>query len=84
MSKQIKIKGRLRTLLQVSLYLGFLLVAINVWTFLIDARAGAVLLGFLVFYFAIICYLLFYNKPYLKFRKMELVFAESSDILSMY
>ncbi|HKM03262.1 MAG TPA: DHH family phosphoesterase [Lachnospiraceae bacterium] len=63
MNGKIKIKGRLRTYLQASLFLGVLLVMINIWILTIDIAAGLILAGFAVFYFLIICVLLFYNKP---------------------
>lgn len=63
MNGKIKIKGRLRTYLQASLFLGVLLVMINIWILTIDIAAGLILAGFAVFYFSIICVLLFYNKP---------------------
>ena len=63
MNGKIKIKGRLRTYLQASLFLGALLVMINIWILTIDIAAGLILAGFAVFYFLIICVLLFYNKP---------------------
>lgn len=63
MSGKIKLKGRVKTYLQVSLLLGILLVVVNVWIALMDKRAGFILGCFTVFYLAIICILLFYNKP---------------------
>ena len=63
MSKKIKLKGRLKTYLQSSLLLGILLAAVDIWIFMIDLRAGAALTCFTVFYFIVICAMLFYNKP---------------------
>lgn len=63
MSKQVKLKGRLRTYLQASIMLGVLLLCVNLCTFFIDYRAGMLLSGFTIFYFAIVFALLFYNKP---------------------
>lgn len=63
MSKKIKLKGRLRTLLQASLVLGILLIGVNLLVYVIDYRAGLVLTAFVVFYFAVLIALLLYNKP---------------------
>ena len=63
MKKGIRLKGKLRTYLQASLYLGILLVLVNICIFMIDARAGLLLAAFVIFYFAIVGALMFYNKP---------------------
>ena len=63
MKKRIKLKGRIKTFMQFSLYLGILLLAIDLAVFLLDVRAGALLLGYTVFYFVITLTLYFYNKP---------------------
>ncbi|MCM1425258.1 MAG: DHH family phosphoesterase [Eubacterium sp.] len=63
MKNSVKLKGRLKSYLQSSLYLGFLLIAVDVLIYFIDYRAGLVLTCFIVFYLAIILSLMFYNKP---------------------
>ena len=63
MSKNIKLKGRLKTFMQASLFLGALLAAVNLLIYMLDYRAGFVLSAFLVFYFAIVIILFVYNKP---------------------
>lgn len=63
MGKKIKLKGRLKTFLQASLLLGVLLLFVNFIIFLVDYRAGLLLACFVVFYFTIVCALLYYNKP---------------------
>ena len=63
MKNSVKLKGRLKSYLQSSLYLGFLLIAIDLLIYVIDYRAGLVLSCFIVFYFVIILSLMFYNKP---------------------
>jgi len=62
MNKQIKITGKIKIYLQASLYLGILLVLVNVGIYFVDVRSGLLLSCFCVFYFAIIAALLFYNK----------------------
>lgn len=63
MKNSVKLKGRMKSYLQSSLYLGFLLIAVDVLIYFIDILAGAVLSCFIVFYLAIILFLMFYNKP---------------------
>lgn len=65
MKKRIRIKGRLRTYTRFSIYLGFLLLAIDLAVFLVNVTAGFLLLGYAVVYFAITLSLYFYNKPIL-------------------
>ncbi|MCM1134335.1 MAG: DHH family phosphoesterase [Clostridium sp.] len=59
----IKLKGRLKRYVQTSLYLGFLLVVVNLLVYLFSVPAGLVVTGFLVLYFAVVLSLHFYNKP---------------------
>ena len=63
MKNSVKLKGRLKSYLQSSLYLGFLLIIVDVLIYFIDYRAGLVLSCFIIFYLAIILSLMFYNKP---------------------
>lgn len=63
MKKRIKLKGRIKTYIQYSIYLGVLLAVINVTMFLVNIQAGVLLTGFTVLYFAITLSLYFYNKP---------------------
>lgn len=62
MKKRIKIKGRLRLYLQSSLMLGIMLAFVNLGIYLMDYRSGLLLTGALLFYFAVIFILMFYNK----------------------
>jgi len=63
MKNSVKLKGRMKSYLQSSLYLGFLLIAVDVLIYFIDVRAGLILSCFILFYLAIILFLMFYNKP---------------------
>lgn len=65
MKKRIRIKGRLRTFTRFSIYLGFLLLAIDLAVFMVNVTAGFLLLGYAFVYFAITLSLYFYNKPVL-------------------
>ncbi len=61
--KRIRLKGRLRIYMQTSLYLGLLLLLVDVGTYFLDVRAGFLLSCFLLFYFGMIVLLMFYNRP---------------------
>ncbi|MCM1027580.1 MAG: DHH family phosphoesterase [Roseburia sp.] len=63
MKKRIRLKGRIKTYIQFGIYLGVLLCGVDAAMFLIDLRAGALLAGYTVVYFAITLSLYFYNKP---------------------
>ena len=63
MKKRIKLKGRIKTYIQFSIYLGILLCIVDAAMLMIDTRAGLLLAGYTIFYFAITLSLYFYNKP---------------------
>lgn len=63
MKNTVKLKGRMKSYLQASLYLGFLLAVVDVLVYMLDYRAGLVVTAFLIFYFAIILSMMLYNKP---------------------
>lgn len=63
MKNSIKLKGRLKKYLQTSIYLGILLILVNITIYFVDYRAGLILTGFAVLYFIIVILLMLYNKP---------------------
>ena len=63
MKKNMKLKGRLKSYMQTSLYLGLLLVAVNLLIYILDVPSGLVLTCFTLFYFAVTAFLQLYNKP---------------------
>ena len=63
MKKRIRLKGKIRTYLLFSIYLGVLLLVVNAGILVLDYRAGILLGFFTVFYFAVTLSLYFYNKP---------------------
>jgi len=65
MKKQtrVRLKGKLLFYLQAFIYLGILLVLLNLAIFTIDFTAGLILAVFTVLYFIVLFYLNFYNKP---------------------
>ena len=63
MKKHIRLKGRIRTYLNFTIYLGILLCAVDIAVSLVDISAGLIVACFTLFYFAITLSLYFYNKP---------------------
>ncbi len=63
MKKRVKLKGRLKIYMQISMYLGLLLLLVDIGIYFLDTRAGFLLTCFLVFYLAMILYLMLYNRP---------------------
>ncbi len=63
MKKRIKFKGRIKTYIRFSIYLGILLCIVDVAMFMISIRAGLLLAGYILAYFAVTLSLYFYNKP---------------------
>lgn len=61
--KNMKLKGRLKSYTQTSIYLGLLLVAVNLLIYILNIPAGLVLTCFTLFYFVVITLLQLYNKP---------------------
>lgn len=61
--KNMKLKGRLKSYTQTSIYLGLLLVAVNLLIYILDVPSGLVLTCFTLFYFAVTVLLQLYNKP---------------------
>jgi len=65
MKKRIKLKGRIKSYITFSIYLGILLLAVDLAVFMVDVNAGFLVLGFAAFYFLITLTMYFYNKPIL-------------------
>ncbi len=63
MKKRIKLKGRIKTYLQFSIYLGVLLLVVDAGIMALDYRAGLLLGVFTIFYFLVTLSLYFHNKP---------------------
>ncbi|MGN0155733.1 MAG: DHH family phosphoesterase [Lachnospiraceae bacterium] len=63
MKNKVKIKGTLKTYLQASIYLGALLAVVDISICFMDYRAGLLLAAFVIFYFAVVMWLLHHNKP---------------------
>ncbi len=63
MKKRIRLKGRIRTYMRFSIYLGFILLAVTMSMFMLDLTAAVILSVFTGLYFAITLTLYYYNKP---------------------
>lgn len=63
MKKRIRLKGHIKSYIQFSIYLGILLLFVDVAVYLINLQAGLLLTGYTVVYFIITLSLYFYNKP---------------------
>ncbi len=62
MKRRVKLKGRIKTYIQFSIYLGILLAVVDVAMFMIDVRAGLFLACYTALYFVITLSRYFYNK----------------------
>ncbi len=60
---KIKLKGRLKRYVQTSLYLGLLLLLVNLVVYLFSVPAGLVVTGFALIYFMVVLFLQYYNRP---------------------
>lgn len=65
MKRKLKIKGRLQTYVQLTMLLGLLFAAVDVWIYTFDVKAGIVLSGFVIFYLILGLILLNFNKSIL-------------------
>jgi len=63
MKNKIKLKGRLKFHFNFMLYMGFLLILIDIGTFTFDVKAGLLLFGFLFIYFLTYVILYFNTRP---------------------
>ena len=60
---RLRLKGRLKRYMQMAVYLGILLAAVNVLIYFIDLTAGLILSFYVVLYFGIMLFLNRYNRP---------------------
>ncbi len=63
LKSKIKLKGRLKRYIQTSLYLGFILAAVNLAVYLLSVPAGVIISCFVLFYFTVVISLQLYNRP---------------------
>ncbi len=63
MKNSVKLKGRLKAYLLASLYLGIVLLGVNIWIYTLNAQCGLILSAFLIVYYIIVFAMYVYNKP---------------------
>ena len=60
--EQVRLKGHLRLYMQLPMVMAILLIAVNIWIFSIDRRAGMVMLIFVIAYIGMIIFLYLYGS----------------------
>jgi len=63
MRKKIKVRGALKTYLRWPILLSLLLVCMNISIYMVDQKAGIVMIGFVLLYMIIVLLLYFFNRP---------------------
>lgn len=63
MNRKIKIRGKLRHYMQITVTLGVLLTAMTICQFFVGWKAGSISLGFTLLYWLIVMLVMFYDKP---------------------
>ena len=63
MNEKIRLKGQLKSYMRWPLLLTILLVLMNIWIYVIDLRAGALMTAFVIVYVLVVFILYIYNKP---------------------
>ena len=60
--EQVRLKGQLKLYMQLPMVMAILLIAVNVWIFSIDRRAGMVMFIFVIVYIGMIIFLYLYGR----------------------
>lgn len=76
MNKKVRLKGQLRLYMQWPVYMTILLVAMNLWIFRLDRKAGGLMAVFVVIYTAIVGIMYLYNR--------SLILADMIDFAAQY
>lgn len=63
MNEKIRLKGQLKSYMRWPLLLSVLLILMNVWIYVIDVKAGALMTAFVLVYMIVVFVLYIYNKP---------------------
>lgn len=63
MNNRLKIKGKLRTYLQMPILLGLMFLAVNIWIYTINVQSGVILSVFLFVYYVIIVMVIAFSRP---------------------
>lgn len=74
--ERMRLKGQLRMYMQWPLIMTILLVAMNIWTYVVDKKAGFIMSVFVLVYFVIAGAMYFYNR--------SLIFADLVQFSAQY
>ena len=72
----MRLKGQLRMYMQWPLIMTILLAAMNIWTYVVDKKAGFIMSVFVLVYFVIAGAMYFYNR--------SLIFADLVQFSAQY
>lgn len=76
MKNDLHLKGQLKLYMQWPVIMAILLLAMNIWFYMIDKRAGLLMSIFLVIYMVVVAVLYFYSK--------SLIFTDLVDFAAQY
>ena len=76
MKKDVHLKGMLRLYMQWPAVMSILLIAMNLWIYSVDKRAGVIMSLFVAVYIVIVGVLYFYNK--------SIIFSDLVDFAAQY
>jgi len=65
MKQQVQLRGKLKLYMQWPAFMSLLLIAMDIWIYQVDKKAGLMLAAFIVVYIIIAVFLYFYNKSYI-------------------
>lgn len=65
MKQNVKLKGQLKLYMQWPAIMTLLLIAMNIWIYMVDKRAGGLMSVFIAVYAVIVAILYFYNKTFI-------------------
>ena len=63
MKSKVKLKGKLRVYLQLTLLLGLMLACVDLWIYTVDVKAGIILSCFVIFYLIVALVMYGVNRP---------------------
>lgn len=82
MKKDVHLKGMLRLYMQWPAVMSILLIAMNLWIYSVDKRAGVIMSLFVAVYIVIVGVLYFYNKSII--FQIWLILRRNMDRYRMY
>ncbi|MBQ8803394.1 MAG: DHH family phosphoesterase [Tyzzerella sp.] len=76
MKNDVKLKGQLRLYMQWPAIMGILLLAMNIWIFMIDKKAGLIMGVFVLIYIVAVAFMYFHSK--------SMILTDLEDFTSQY